>query len=174
MNYSDIIYFDTGNSHGISTTLFVSGCSNMCEQCHNPSTWNPNNGKVFDAAAQQKILNSLKNPHVKYLVLTGGDPFYPDNVKPLFDFVKDINDVEIIAYTGYTLKKLYKRAKREPFIISLLNNIDYIIDGKYNYLLATKTPDLRGSTNQHCYKRVAKNIFRDISNTYFKEKTEET
>ena len=38
MNYSGLIKFDTGNSHGISTTLFVSGCSNKCKGCHKHGT----------------------------------------------------------------------------------------------------------------------------------------
>ena len=68
MNYADIIYYDTGNSHGISTTLFVSGCDMSCPKCHNPQAQDYNFGRPFTEKEEKEILESLKNPYIDYLV----------------------------------------------------------------------------------------------------------
>lgn len=52
--------------------------------------------------------------------------------------------------------------------ILILNNIDYLIDGRYEKEKKTKTLDFRGSINQRCWKRIS-DYFVDCSKTYFKE-----
>ena len=69
MNYNEIINFDTGNCHGISVTLFVSGCHLHCPECHNKQTWDFNSGKLFTNDTIEEILDKLKSPHISYFVL---------------------------------------------------------------------------------------------------------
>lgn len=171
MNYGGLIEFDTGNSHGLSTTLFIQGCSNHCEGCHNPSTWNPYGGKEFIKEIEDRVIESLKNPHIQYFVLSGGDPFYPDNVVPCMELVKRIKqetNVEIIVYTGYTWELL--RDRNDDNVRSFLHTIDYLIDGKYEINNPTPERDLRGSLNQRCFKRADKG-WVDYSNQYFKSQS---
>ena len=47
MNYGNIITYDTGNAHGISTVLFVSGCTHDCPGCHNKESQDFSYGKKF-------------------------------------------------------------------------------------------------------------------------------
>lgn len=167
MNYLDIIYFDTGNSHTISTTVFVSGCSNGCKECHNPQSWDFNNGFLFSKEVQDEIIKSLKNPHIKALVVSGGDPFFPMNRMEIIDFLKTVKrytTVPIIGYTGYLLNSLLEDdiAKKEAFLF------DYLIDGPFIPDKRAKTRQLRGSTNQKCYHNV-NGQFIDITEDYFKE-----
>ena len=56
----------------------------------------------------------------------------------------------------------------KEYTILILNNIDYLIDGRYEKEKKTKTLDFRGSTNQRCWKRIS-DYFVDCSKTYFKE-----
>ena len=74
MNYNEIINFDTGNCHGISVTLFVSGCHLHCPECHNKQTWDFDSGKLFTNDTIEEILDKLKSPHISYFVLSGGNP----------------------------------------------------------------------------------------------------
>ena len=167
MNYNGIIYFDTGNSHGISTTLFVSGCDNHCHNCQNPQTWDCNYGEKFTEKIEDEIIESLKNPHVKYFVLSGGDPLYKTNIERVLSLIKNVKtetDVDIIMYTGSTLNEIL----REDNLIKneILNSIDYLVDGKYDENLKTEKRELRGSSNQKCYK-ITDSLIEDITEEYF-------
>lgn len=157
MNYADIMYYDTGNSHGISTTLFVSGCDMNCPKCHNPQAQDYNFGKVFTEKEEKEILESLKNPHVNYFVLSGGQPSADKNKEVCLQLCKKIKDevpwIKIILYTGHKVLDIDHR---------FYDYCDYIIDGEYNQSNITPTLDLRGSTNQNCWE-VERTVLRDKS-----------
>ena len=39
MHYGEIKNCDIANGEGVRVTLFVSGCTNHCEHCFQPQTW---------------------------------------------------------------------------------------------------------------------------------------
>ena len=157
MNYADIIYYDTGNSHGISTTLFVSGCDMSCPKCHNPQAQDYNFGKPFTEKEEKEILESLKNPYIDYFVLSGGQPSADKNKEVCLQLCKKIKDevprIKIILYTGHKVLDIDHR---------FYDYCDYIIDGEYNQSNVTSTLDLRGSTNQNCWE-IKRTILEDES-----------
>lgn len=157
MNYADIIYYDTGNSHGISTTLFVSGCDMSCPKCHNPQAQDYNFGRPFTEKEEKEILESLKNPYIDYFVLSGGQPSADKNKEVCLQLCKKIKDevprIKIILYTGHKVLDIDHR---------FYDYCDYIIDGEYNQSNVTPTLDLRGSTNQNCWE-VIRTVSRDES-----------
>lgn len=158
MNYADIIYYDTGNSHGISTTLFVSGCDMRCSKCHNPQAQDYNFGKVFTEKEEKEIINSLKNPHISYFVLTGGQPSADKNKEICLQLCKKIKNevprIKIILYTGHKVLDIDHR---------FYDYCDYIIDGEYIQYENTPTLDLRGSINQNCWE-IIRTILKDNKN----------
>jgi anaerobic ribonucleoside-triphosphate reductase activating protein len=178
MNYSKVLYFDTANSHGLSTTLWVSGCEQHCEDCFNSETWDFNAGKLFDKSIEDKIIESLKNPHIKNFVLLGGDPCHPRNLDTVTKFCREIRDnddiknrkepLQIIVYTGFTLENFLKIDNA----IDFLQLIDIMIDGRYDKSRPTKILDFRGSTNQQAYKFYDNGLnWENISKEYFKEES---
>lgn len=174
MNISNIIKFDTGNARGLSTVVFVSGCEHHCAECQNPETW------FFDYGAPledkiQKIIEALDNPHIRNLVISGGDPLNPKNLDGTFLIIAATAPVirdrkqNIIIYTGYTFKQLQNRRGEEKEKTSkILEYVDYIIDGLYDRNKKPKGLDYRGSYNQRCWKRGDLGWF-DISDSYFRE-----
>ena len=56
MNYGEIKTCDIANGPGVRVTLFVSGCTNACENCFQPETWDFAYGQVFDDAATAPFL----------------------------------------------------------------------------------------------------------------------
>lgn len=173
MRYSDIIYFDSGNARGLSTVLFVQGCTNNCAGCHNPQTHSFSGGKEFNREIKDKIIDSVKKPYIKNFILSGGDPLHSYNQEECNNIIKEVKaarqNINIIVYTGYTITEDF--IKDNTIVKEILSNVDYIIDGKYDRNLPTEQLDYRGSTNQRaiCRKNSNnKNILIDCSKKYFK------
>ena len=150
MNYSEIKYCDIANGIGVRTSLFVSGCRNKCVGCFNPKTWDFNFGKVFTEDNKKEILDSIREEYVNGLTLLGGEPFEPENQKELLDLVLQVKDIEgknIWAFTGYTYEYLIEN--KIPGVTEwLLDNIDVLIDGKFDIEQKDITLKFRGSRNQ--------------------------
>lgn len=169
MNYSKIIYYDTANARGLSTVLFVSGCNHFCPKCFNKETWAFDAGKLFTEKEEEQIIDSLKKPFTDNLVISGGDPFMPLNIKTVLNFVshvKDSVDTNIIVYTGFTMEEI-----KQFDDFSEINNgkINYIIDGEFKEDLVSPILDFRGSLNQKAWKFNGKE-FENVSTNYFKYK----
>ena len=58
MNYGEIKNCDIANGEGVRVTLFVSGCTNHCEECFQPQTWDFNYGELFTKEVADKIIES--------------------------------------------------------------------------------------------------------------------
>lgn len=148
MNFMDVIYNDTGNAKGISTVLFVSGCTNNCSECHNPQSHDFLAGSEYTKEVEDKIIESLKNPHVRNLVISGGDPCHPNNfetVKALIRRTHLETNARVIIYTGY---EVIENSELASELYNVLAEYDLIIDGPYMKEKKTKIRDYRGSTNQ--------------------------
>lgn len=154
MYYSAIKYRDIANGLGVRTVLFVSGCRNRCEGCFQPETWNFSNGKIFDQADEDAIIESLKPDFVRGLTLLGGDPFEPENQEGLIAFMrrvkKECPDKDVWAYTGYLLDKdLVEGGKNyTPYTDELLSYIDVLVDGPFVLELKSLMLKFKGSSNQ--------------------------
>ncbi len=104
---------------------------------------------------QDEILDSLKPGWIAGLSLLGGEPFEPENQKPLLDFVKCFKaqypNKTIWCYSGFTLEeitgKLPSRAYTE-ISAELLRQMDVLVDGRYEKALKNISLKFRGSENQ--------------------------
>ena len=154
MYYSAIKYRDIANGLGVRTVLFVSGCRNRCEGCFQPETWNFSNGKIFDQADEDAIIESLKPDFVRGLTLLGGDPFEPENQEGLISFMrrvkKECPDKDVWAYTGYLLDEDLKEGGKNytPYTDELLSYIDVLVDGPFVLELKSLMLKFKGSSNQ--------------------------
>ncbi len=154
MNYAQIKNCDIANGEGVRVTLFVSGCTNHCEGCFQPETWDFNFGEPFTKETEDKIIKMLEPSYINGLTLLGGEPFEPQNQRALLPFVKRVRETypqkNIWAFTGFTLDKLLNQVPhpRCEATDELLSLIDVLVDGKF--VLAQKNIRLRfrGSENQ--------------------------
>lgn len=64
MRYHNITKDDMLNGDGLRVVLWVSGCDHCCKECHNPITWDPNGGLVFDEEAKEELFEELKKDYV--------------------------------------------------------------------------------------------------------------
>lgn len=148
MKYLNILDCDIADGEGIRVTLFVSGCSHHCKGCHNPESWNPDNGKEFTEEVKEKLFKLIDRPYIDGLTLSGGDPLFCDNIKDIrqlcFEFKQKFPNKTIWLYTGYTLDKIKA--------LDFLKCIDVIVDGPFIQELRDITLPFRGSSNQKIIK----------------------
>ena len=154
MNYGEIKNCDIADGPGVRVTLFVSGCTNHCEGCFQPQTWDFDFGKPFTRATEDELMALLAPGYINGLTLLGGEPMEPSNQRALLPFVRRVRQAypgkTVWCYSGFTLEELLRDGShpRCEATDQLLALIDVLVDGKF--VLAQKDISLRfrGSRNQ--------------------------
>lgn len=145
----DITSPDVNNGTGFRVTLWVAGCSHHCRGCHNPETWNYNQGKALRDVWKDLIIK-LNKSYIKGLTLSGGDPLAQSKISllELYFLLKRIKrkfpDKDIWIYSGYT----YEEILQDKFKKLVLSQCDVLVDGPYKYALRDTSLPFRGSSNQ--------------------------
>lgn len=133
---------------------FVSGCTNRCEGCFQPQTWDFDYGQPFTVETEEKLLSLLAPDYIHGLTLLGCEPFEPENQRVLLPFLKRVRESyprkSIWAFSGFTLEQMqtegsHPRCEATDEMLSLL---DVLVDGRF--VLSEKDLRLRfrGSRNQ--------------------------
>lgn len=122
---------------GIRTVLFLQGCKRHCFNCHNPQTWDMNNGIKYNI---NELVNTIieKSPFKK-ITISGGEPLLQtESLEKILNLLKAEN-FNIALYTGFEKKDVPQ---------NILTKLNYLKTGEYkNHLRTTITPYI-GSTNQ--------------------------
>lgn len=170
MKYAQIRNMDISNGIGIGVSFFTSGCPYRCKKCHNSELWNFNSGKSFTFETNSQILKLIEPEYITRFSILGGEALLPQNVSDLALLIHDIKvkreDIKVWLWTGTTFEDLYKltflRTKPNDEILDslgwdnraladlayILNNIDYMIDGRFIQEQKDLTLKFRGSKNQ--------------------------
>ena len=154
MYYGEIKNCDIANGEGVRVSLFVSGCTNHCENCFQPQTWAFDYGQPFTSETEGQVLELLRPEYINGLTLLGGEPFEPENQRALLPFVRRVRALypqkTVWSYTGFTYEELrregsYPRCEATDELLSLL---DVLVDGRYVEELKDISLRFRGSSNQ--------------------------
>ncbi len=155
MYYGEIKNCDIANGEGIRVTLFVSGCTNHCENCFQPQTWAFDYGQPFTRETEDKLIEMLRPAYVNGLTLLGGEPFEPDNQRALLPFLRrvkrELPEKTVWAFSGFTLDEELLRDGSYPrceVTDDLLALVDVLVDGRYVERLHDISLRFRGSSNQ--------------------------
>lgn len=155
MYYGEIKNCDIANGEGIRVTLFVSGCTNHCENCFQPQTWAFDYGQPFTRETEDKLIEMLRPAYVNGLTLLGGEPFEPDNQRDLLPFLRrvkrELPEKTVWAFSGFTLDEELLRDGSYPrceVTDDLLALVDVLVDGRYVERLHDISLRFRGSSNQ--------------------------
>lgn len=146
---------------GLRMVIWTQGCIHNCVDCHNPQTHNLCDG--FDMEIDE-IINKMKTLRLqKGITLSGGEPFLqPEALEAICKEAKK-NNLDVWAYSGFTLEQLLDNKNPSYFKnLSLLRQVDILVDGKF----VTEKKDIslkfRGSSNQRIID-VQKSIkYKDI------------
>lgn len=143
---ADIIPESIVDGPGIRYVLFSQGCKHNCKGCFNPQTHPFNGGRLYDI---DDIINEIKkNPLLKGVTFSGGDPFEQADKFSLI--AKELHNLEldVWSYTGYTFEYIVANIGKNQNWHNLLANIDVLVDGKFEEDKKNILLRFRGSSNQ--------------------------
>ncbi len=134
------------DGEGIRTVVWTQGCIHNCPECHNPETHAFDKGflKDVDEVCNEIISNEFQDG----ITLSGGDPMA--QIEPCLYIAKfcQEHNLNVWCYTGYIMEDLLKRAKKEPRLKELLENINVLVDGPFIVAKKSYNVPFRGSSNQ--------------------------
>ena len=131
---------------GIRMTVFVQGCPHHCKGCHNEHTWDFDGG--FDSSVERIIEEAEKDKLLRGITLSGGEPFA--QAKPLTVLAKKAHEMglNVFCYTGYTFEQLQGMFDIHPEFKELLEQCDWLVDGRFIEEEMSLMLHFRGSRNQ--------------------------
>lgn len=138
----DIVESTTVDGPGFRTSVYCAGCAHHCPGCHNPETWNFNNGKKIEV---DKIAQTLLDNPFENITFSGGDPMYQaEAFASLAKIIKSRSNKTIWCYTGFKFEEI----KNVPPYNRLIKYIDVLVDGPYIEKCRNTDLIFRGSENQ--------------------------
>lgn len=141
-----IAYESLVNGPGMRRVFFSQGCKHNCEGCFNPDTHDFSGGEERDM--DELIEDVLDNPIIKGVTFSGGDPM--ERAEEFAYMAKKFreNGLNVWSFTGYTFEYILEHLDERLGWREFINNIDVLIDGRFD---ETKMGDgirFRGSSNQ--------------------------
>lgn len=144
MRYHNITKDDMLNGDGLRVVLWVAGCSHCCSECHNPITWDPNGGLLFDEAAKQEIFAELEKNYISGITFSGGDPLHIANSFEVTRLAKEIRErfpeKTIWLYTGALWEEVCH--------MEIAKYLDVLVDGEFEVDKKDALLCWKGSSNQ--------------------------
>lgn len=138
----DIVEDTMVDGPGFRTAIYCAGCHHACHGCHNPQSWDINNGHEMSVGEIMKIIED--DPYAD-VTFTGGDPMYQaEGFTELAQTIRARTDKTIWCFTGF----LYENIMRLPTQRKLLEQLDVLVDGPFVEALKDEELLFRGSSNQ--------------------------
>lgn len=143
---SGIAYESLVNGPGMRRVFFAQGCRHNCCGCFNPDTHDFNGGELRNI--EQLIKDVLDNPMLSGVTFSGGDPWEQAEEFAYMAKAFKKNNLNIWCYTGYTFEYILEHKKERNGWQELINNIDVLVDGKFEINKKDDNLKYRGSSNQ--------------------------
>lgn len=138
----NVIHDTMVDGPGFRTSIYCAGCPNACKGCHNPQSWDINNGTM---TSTEELMEEIMSDPFANVTFSGGDPmFQAVGFTELALAIRKQSNKTIWCYTGYKFENLVKNPQQK----ALLEQLDVLVDGPF--VESLKDPDLffRGSSNQ--------------------------
>lgn len=134
------------DGEGIRTVIWFQGCAHNCKGCHNPSSHSFETGNLVEIEEVKKQMDKLEFQNG--ITFSGGDPLYqPEALLALAKYTHELG-MNVWCYTGFTFEELLKMAKKNKIIKEVLEEIDVLVDGRFELDKKCFEVKFRGSYNQ--------------------------
>lgn len=134
------------DGEGLRSVIWFQGCSHNCFGCHNPETHDFNAGFLVSIDEIKKKIDELE--FQAGVTFSGGDPMMQvDALYELASYVKE-KGMNVWCYTGFLFEDLLKMIDKNPMYQKALEQIDALVDGKFDINLKSFDVKFRGSSNQ--------------------------
>lgn len=131
---------------GLRLSLFSQGCSHACPGCHNPSA------HPFESGTWTSIEQTLgwieANPLLDGITFSGGDPFFQAETCKIWAEILRARNLHLIAYTGFRIEEILWGRAFSRDRVEFLEQIDWLVGGRFVQNLKTLDAPWRGSSNQ--------------------------
>ncbi len=131
---------------GIRMTVFVQGCPHHCKGCHNQHTWDFDGG--YMSSVERVLEEAAKDKLLKGVTLSGGEPFAQAGALTVLAKGAKAMGLDVFCYTGYTFEQLYSMFDKHPEYRELLEQCDWLVDGRFVEEEMSLMLHFRGSRNQ--------------------------
>lgn len=137
-----ITHSSSVDGEGFRDTLFLNYCPHHCPGCHNPQTWDRENGRNVTL---REVYDDLTKSNVTNVTYSGGEPFcQAKNLTVLTKYLKETTDKTFWIYSGYLFEEIMAdNEKRE-----LLELCDVLVDGRFEKKYFKENLRFKGSENQ--------------------------
>ncbi|MBQ9980418.1 MAG: anaerobic ribonucleoside-triphosphate reductase activating protein [Oscillospiraceae bacterium] len=145
MRIAQVVQDSIVDGPGFRLAVFTQGCPHGCPGCHNPETHDFSGGTEMTV---EEIIEKLKkNPLMKGLTLSGGEPFcQAEECTRLAELARENGVRNVWAYSGWTFEQLLN--SEDSGKISLLRQLDVLVDGPFILSQRSLAIPWRGSKNQ--------------------------
>ena len=133
--------FGTVDGPGVRFVVFFQGCPMRCLYCHNPDTWNINDGQQYSA---EEIIDKIKRNLPFYtsggITASGGEPMMQiDFLIELFELAKENNihtclDTSGAVYDSSNMELMEKIEKLSTLCDLVMLDIKHIDDDEHKKL----------------------------------------
>ena len=143
---SGIAYESLVNGPGLRRVFFAQGCKHNCKGCFNTETHDFCGGEEKDI--DELIKDTLDNPILRGVTFSGGDPWEQADKFAYMAKVFKNDGLSVWSYTGYTYEYILENKDNRFGWSELLDNIDILVDGKFEEEKMQDGLKYKGSTNQ--------------------------
>ena len=162
------------DGEGMRAVIWTQGCPHNCLGCHNPGTHDFKGGYLEDVETLKKEIDSLEGQDG--ITFSGGDPLM--QIDACLELAKHSKKrgLNVWCYTGFTFEQLLIMSKTNNSLVELLNNIDVLVDGKFDLAKKSFEAPFRGSTNQRvldCKESIKQQIPIEIEEYIYYENSVE-
>jgi anaerobic ribonucleoside-triphosphate reductase activating protein len=153
LNLAGELKNSNANGPGLRYVIFTQGCSHpvKCEGCHNSHTWEKRDNMLI--TVDEMALDIVSEmPLINGVTFSGGEPF--DQAAALTELAIKLKSagLSVMCYTGYTYEQIRSYAVMRSMEFTqmnrLLDNIDILVDGKFDINQIKCAGLYRGSANQ--------------------------
>ena len=143
---SGIAYESLVNGPGMRRVFFAQGCKHNCKGCFNKDTHDFCGGE--ERNIDELIKDTLDNSILRGVTFSGGDPFEQADKFAYMAMDFKENGLSVWSYTGYTFEYIIGHQDEHEGWTELINNIDVLVDGRFEVDKQQDGLKFRGSTNQ--------------------------